>query len=53
MSRAGYIPNDGICLFNESHALLVRAGKDYCKPHPKCDACPLPPLPHRIEIECS
>lgn len=40
-------------LFNEFHALLVRAGKDYCKPRPKCDACPLNPLPHRIDIECS
>jgi endonuclease-3 related protein len=28
-------------LFNEYHALLVRLGKDFCKPTPKCDACPL------------
>lgn len=40
-------------LFNEFHALLVRAGKDYCKPRPKCDPCPLAPLPHRIDVECS
>ena len=40
-------------LFNEFHALLVRAGKDYCKPRPKCEACPLAPLPHQIDVECS
>ncbi|HMK57204.1 MAG TPA: endonuclease III domain-containing protein [Dissulfurispiraceae bacterium] len=28
-------------LFNEYHALLVRVGKDYCKPRPQCDGCPL------------
>jgi endonuclease-3 related protein len=39
--------------FNEFHALLVVAGKDYCKPRPKCEGCPLNPLPHRIDIECS
>ncbi|HXW68352.1 MAG TPA: hypothetical protein VEJ88_01990 [Dissulfurispiraceae bacterium] len=28
-------------LFNEYHALLVMAGKDYCKPKPRCANCPL------------
>ncbi len=28
-------------LFNEYHALLVMVGKDYCKPKPRCDDCPL------------
>ncbi len=28
-------------LFNEYHALLVRLGKDYCKPRPRCEGCPL------------
>lgn len=37
--------------FNEFHALLVMTGKDYCKPRPKCQACPLNPLPHRTDIE--
>ena len=37
--------------FNEFHALLVCIGKDFCKPKPKCAACPLNPLPHRIEHE--
>lgn len=38
-------------LFNEFHALLVMAGKDYCKPRPKCQTCPLQTLPHSVEIE--
>ncbi len=28
-------------LFNEYHALFVMAGKNYCKPRPKCTGCPL------------
>jgi endonuclease-3 related protein len=28
-------------LFNEFHALFVMVGKNYCKPKPKCDGCPL------------
>jgi endonuclease-3 related protein len=28
-------------LFNEFHALLVRVGKEHCKPKPKCSGCPL------------
>lgn len=28
-------------LYNEYHALLVKAGKDYCKPKPLCEGCPL------------
>ena len=31
-------------LFNEYHALIVQVGKDYCKPTPKCDGCPLQPM---------
>jgi len=38
-------------LFNEYHALLVRLGKDFCKPTPKCPACPLQHLPHTIQAE--
>jgi len=31
-------------LFNEYHALIVRVGKDCCRPRePRCDACPLGP----------
>lgn len=36
----GALPRDAK-LFNEFHALIVRTGKDYCKPTPKCEACPL------------
>ena len=28
-------------LLTEYHALLVRTGKDYCKPKPLCQVCPL------------
>jgi endonuclease III related protein len=35
-------------LFNEFHALIVNLGKNYCKPTPKCEECPLNPLPHRV-----
>jgi len=38
-------------LFNEFHALIVRAGKEYCKPKPACDGCPLETLPHKLDSE--
>jgi len=38
-------------LFNEYHALLVRLGKEFCRPKAKCSGCPLEQLPHCIEIE--
>ena len=41
------LPSD-IQLFNEYHALLVHLGKDFCKPTPKCEECPLNPLPHTV-----
>ncbi|OGG54003.1 MAG: endonuclease [Candidatus Handelsmanbacteria bacterium RIFCSPLOWO2_12_FULL_64_10] len=28
-------------LYNEYHALIVALGKDFCKPRPHCEACPL------------
>lgn len=34
------LPRDA-ALFNEYHALIVYAGKDYCKPTPRCGGCPL------------
>ena len=33
-------------LFNEFHALLVRVGKDHCRPKAKCNGCPLESLSH-------
>ena len=38
-------------LFNEYHALLVRAGKEFCKTKARCPGCPLEELPHTLEIE--
>ncbi len=40
-------------LFNEFHALLVRVGKEFCKPKPNCTHCPLNKLPHTIDLEYS
>ena len=40
---------DDVELFNEYHALLVRVGKDHCKPKAKCQGCPLESLPHDLE----
>jgi len=34
------LPPD-VKLFNEYHALFVKVGKEYCKPKPNCDKCPL------------
>jgi endonuclease-3 related protein len=34
------LKND-VKLYNEYHALLVRVGKTFCKPQPKCESCPL------------
>jgi endonuclease-3 related protein len=36
-------------LFNEFHALIVRLGKERCRPRPLCAGCPLEPLPHHID----
>jgi endonuclease III related protein len=33
-------------VFNEYHALLVRTGKDFCRPKAQCASCPLNGLPH-------
>lgn len=32
---------DDVKLFNEFHALLVRVGKEYCRPRERCESCPL------------
>lgn len=34
------LPTD-VQLFNEYHALLVKAGKEFCRPAQKCIGCPL------------
>jgi len=33
-------------LFNEYHALLVRCGKEHCRPRARCQGCPLEPFEH-------
>ncbi|BCB95159.1 endonuclease III [Dissulfurispira thermophila] len=33
--------DEDIQMFNEYHALFVRIGKDFCKPRPLCERCPL------------
>jgi endonuclease-3 related protein len=35
-----HLPHDA-ALFNQFHALIVYAGKTFCRKVPKCDACPL------------
>ena len=42
---------EDVQLFNEYHALLVRLGKEFCKPKAKCLGCPLEKLPHALDIE--
>jgi endonuclease-3 related protein len=43
------LPQD-VQLFNEYHALLVRLGKDFCRPKARCSGCPLEKLPHSLDI---
>jgi endonuclease-3 related protein len=38
-------------LFNEYHALLVRLGKEHCRPKPNCKDCPLESLAHQTAQE--
>ena len=38
-------------LFNEYHALLVRVGKEFCRPKARCPGCPLEKLPHTLDFE--
>lgn len=40
-------------LFNEYHALLVRTGKEFCRPKARCAGCPLEKLPHTLDFEYS
>jgi len=40
---------EDVKMFNEFHALLVRVGKEFCRPKARCNGCPLEKLPHTIE----
>jgi len=44
------LPQD-IAMFNEFHALLVKVGKEFCRPKPRCSGCPLRDLPHKTRFE--
>ncbi len=46
----GELERDAV-LFNEFHALIVRVGKEHCKPKPICNGCPLESLPHQSDAE--
>ena len=35
---------EDVALYNEYHALLVRVGKECCRPQPRCEGCPLEPF---------
>ncbi len=39
------LPED-LELYNDYHAQLVAVGKDYCKPRPRCEGCPLNVFEH-------
>jgi len=36
--------DEDIMVFNEFHALFVKVGKEYCRPKPRCEDCPLRPF---------
>lgn len=38
-------------LFNEYHALLVKVGKEFCRPTARCSGCPLEKLAHNLDTE--
>jgi len=42
--------DEDVELFNEYHALLVRCGKEFCRPAARCAGCPLEKLPHNIDV---
>jgi endonuclease-3 related protein len=39
-------------LFNEYHALIVRLGKNFCKPTPKCEECVLKKISYNLKDKC-
>ncbi|MBU0678392.1 MAG: endonuclease III domain-containing protein [Verrucomicrobia bacterium] len=46
------LPKD-VDVYNEYHALIVNLGKEYCRPTPRCEECPLKPfLPSGRPILC-
>jgi len=45
------LPHD-FSMFNEYHALIVRLGKDYCRPKPACEECPLNNVRYSLTHRC-
>ena len=39
-------------MFNEYHALIVRLGKDYCRPKPLCGRCLLKDFHYSLTAKC-
>jgi endonuclease-3 related protein len=39
-------------MFNEYHALIVRLGKDFCRPKPLCETCPLNDWQYSFNNKC-
>lgn len=39
-------------LFNEYHALIVKLGKEHCRPKPNCGGCPLRAIRYDIQQRC-
>jgi endonuclease-3 related protein len=46
-----HMPRD-LALFNEYHALIVRVGKEFCKPKPACETCPLNAVHYSLKHRC-
>lgn len=46
-----FLKNDAQ-LFNEYHALIVRLGKDFCRPSPRCEQCPLKNFHYSLIYKC-
>lgn len=39
--------------FNEYHALIVRLGKEFCRPTPRCVQCPLRDVEYSLDQRCA
>jgi endonuclease-3 related protein len=39
-------------LFNEYHALIVKLGKEYCRPSPRCEQCVLKDFHYSVTVKC-